>query len=128
MKRILVGVIVLGALGIASPSGAVDFSSPILDFKGKPIPDCPPAKPDCGDALTLGALATTSLLAQTPDDRNVTSAEKEQRFKLGLRINSQTGDIKLSAEDTALLKTLISKSFNALAAGRANELLDPEAK
>lgn len=97
----------------------IDFSAPILDLDGKPIE---------GD-LTLGSLSVNALLATLMDHgqpEQLSGTEKVRQAVLAQKIHSEK-TIDLQAEDVALLKDRIGRSYAPLAVMQAWQLLDPPA-
>lgn len=90
----------------------IDFSKPITDLDGKPVED-----------LTLRVVALNALMAMLPDEQNLPGDQKVARFALAMRVNAG-GEVDVSPEDIALMKTLIGKTYGALAVGRAYEILN----
>jgi len=95
----------------------VDFSAPILDLNGQPLVD------DNGP-VNLGVICLQALLANHDEDRNLSGLEKVRRFNLATEIHANK-IVNVSAEDIALLKQLVARSFIVLVTGRAWALLDP---
>ncbi len=94
----------------------INFLTPILDLKGKPIPN--------GEtALTLGDVVITAMFATTPDDQSAPAHKKVKQFKLAL-LAEAGGEAEISSEDAAFLKERIGKVYNALVVGRAFELIE----
>ena len=126
MNRVLF-VICLSSMALAASAAEVDFSRHILDLDGKDIPmsaakDAPP--------LDLATVAGMALLAEPPADPRAPApdtGDKLRRFDLALRTHGGHV-VSLSAEDIALLKAAVSKSYGPLVVGRAFELLDPVKK
>lgn len=113
-------------LSIPSSALALDFTAPLTDFDGKPIPNCPTPAP-CDKVLMLGDAAAIALLApDAPNGPQTAGDEKVKRFQLALKIRGAK-DVKLSAEETALIKAQIAKDYPPLIVGRAWALLDPAA-
>lgn len=103
----------------SAPALAADFSTVITDLNGKPL-----TGQSEGKTLTLGEVCANALLAQFPDETNLPGADKVKRFDLAMKV-STAKNVTLSAEDTALLKTVIAKGFGPLVVGRSWALLDP---
>lgn len=116
--------ILAAALLFAPAAYALDFTSPLTDITGKPIPNCDTSQP-CGKVLTLGDAAAIAMLA--PDAQNAPQTpgdEKVKRFQLALKVHDAK-DVKLTAEETTLIKAQIAKVYPPLIVGRSWELLDP---
>lgn len=94
----------------------VDFSKEILSLDGTAIKDG-------AKDLTLCNVATTALLAPERGEE-LSGNEKMKRFLLAERIYQADGEVKVSAEEVVLLKTLIAKHFSALIVGRSYRLLE----
>lgn len=107
---------------------AADFSKVFLNDDGKPLcsveikdnADCPEGK-----ALTLRMASRNALRANFPDERDISGDEKYRREELGQGLVG-AGDIKLKAEDIALLKKLIAKLYNPVVVYQAWNILDPK--
>lgn len=74
--------------------------------------------------LTLAAVATSALLANHQDERDLSGTDKVTRYKLAQRINDADREIEMSAEEVTLLKTLIGKAYAPLVVGQAFDLLE----
>ena len=117
MKRLaLTAAIVLAA----NQAFAVDFTQQITQFDGSDLTgtDGKPTR------LTLEAVAENALLGTYNDEQNLSGEEKLKRYHLAMKIYDHKSDAELSAEELALVKRLIAKSYNTLVMGRAWELLD----
>lgn len=118
---------------IATPAGAVDFTTNLTQLNGKPFED--------GDhkpmELTLGAVAENALLAAYQDETDdlmqkkttleAFTMEKTKRYGLAQKLRIAK-DVNLSDTERDLLKKLIAKSYgimNIQIMGRAFELIDP---
>lgn len=119
-RRVYCLVLVLGVL-LVSTVAAIDFTVVLTDLDGKPITTEAQGK---GETVTLGKAAATALLMSFPDEQNLDGAEKVKRFGLAVKIR-EAKDVALSAEDVALVKKVIAKTYGALIVGRAWPLLDP---
>lgn len=119
--RYMATMAAVAALLAASPALAVDFTAPLNQLDGHPF-----VGPDGKDvATTLGSVAETALLSAYQDEPNLSPEDKVKRFALAEKIHLHPTDAQLTAEDVALIKKLVGKSFNALIVGEAWRLLDP---
>jgi hypothetical protein len=121
MNRTILAAAALAATLSASPATALDFTAPITQLDGTPFTD-QAGKPL---ATTLGTIAETALLASYPDEQaTITGEDKVKRFVLATKIHEAKG-AALTADEVALIKKLIGKSYNALIVGKSWQLLDP---
>jgi hypothetical protein len=111
------------ALFIAvAPAWAVDFAAPIMLLDGTtPLRD----QGDRGKIVTLGDVAENALLSTFQDETSLKGEDKIKRFTIARKIEAQRKDPTLTADDIALIKTLIAKAYNPLITGQAWRLLDP---
>ncbi len=107
-------------LACATPAMAIDFATPIMQMDGKT-----PVRQDDKTILTLDIMVTNVLLASFQDEPGLSGVDKVKRFNLAKRIYDKRKDPTVSADEIALIKTLISKAYNPLLTGRAWEILDP---
>jgi hypothetical protein len=117
------GFAVLTLIVLLAPAAqAVDFAAPITLIDGTtPLRD----QGDKGKIVTLGDVAQTALLSTFQDEPNLKGEDKIKRFSLATKIEGQRKDPVLTADDIALIKTLIGKAYNPLITGQAWKLLDP---
>jgi len=101
----------------------IDFTAPILDSKGQPIPIADAKGEPTEEITTLRTLAEQALLSQFPDEKDLATLEKVKRYKLFNKLNGATTD--LTAEEIVLLKLVIGKAFTPLAVGRAFDIIEP---
>jgi hypothetical protein len=115
---------------------AADFSAPLLDLDGQSINDQtvnpagqlidrvgPDGQPT---SLTLGRVAIVALFGQYPDEQSLGGEEKFARGMLAMKL-ADARELTLTAEETAMLKKLISKAYGPLVVLRAWQMLDPGA-
>jgi hypothetical protein len=117
MKRLALAA----AIAVATTQAfALDFTQQITQFDGSDLmgTDGKPTR------LTLESVAENALLGTYNDEQNLTGEEKLKRYHLAMKIYDHKTDAELSAEELALVKRLIAKSYNTLVMGRAWELLD----
>lgn len=91
--------------------------------------DGQPLKEDHNGAVSdvlLSRLAVNALLVNYPDEQSLSGEEKVKRFKLAQQINDADGDVEVTAEQVALLKSLIAKGYTPLVVGQAYEILEGE--
>ena len=124
---VLVGSLLMLGLSIL-PSAAADFSAVIQDADGKPMAKCSENTPACAVPTTLGDVASAALFATFPDENDarnpLSAAEKVKRAALALRIRS-AGNVDMTAEETALIKSVVGKAYSPIIVYRAWALLDP---
>jgi len=104
----------------------IDFSTPICDFDGKPLPLIKEGKVVEDKTVTLATVCVEALNATFPDERELDGKEKFDRFMLASKVYSG-GEIDLKVEDLAMIKKLVGKAYGPLVVGRVYELID-EAK
>lgn len=91
--------------------------------------DGQPLKEDHNGAVRdvqLSRLAVNALLVNYPDEQSLSGEDKVKRFKLAKQINDADGDVEVTAEQVALLKSLIAKGYTPLVVGQAYEILEGE--
>lgn len=76
--------------------------------------------------ITLAGIAVNALLAQHEDERALPGADKVKRYKLAQKIHDAAGEMDVTAEDVALLKTLIGKTYPPLLVGLAWQILEAD--
>lgn len=113
---------------ITTPAFAIDFGKVFIDDDGKPL--CSVETKDAapcpeGKALTLRMATRNALRASFPDEQSLSGDEKYKREELGQGLVG-AGDIKLKAEDIALIKKLIAKLYNPVVIYQAWNILDPK--
>lgn len=118
LTRTLAGLLFVFALLAAA---GIDFNQPLVGLDGKPILT--------GDAkapivLTLGEASVTALENTLEEDKTATGAEKFKRDELARKVYKKS-DVVLTAEEIALIKDRIGKSYGALVVGAAWRILDP---
>ncbi|WVK90006.1 hypothetical protein [Burkholderia phage vB_BpP_HN02] len=91
----------------------VDLGAIIYDDRNKPIQSE-------SDNLTLGEVIGQALLAM---DKDVSGDEKYRRYKLW-KVVSEGGEVDLTIEDLALIKSRIGATFVTMVVGRAFDLLE----
>ena len=111
---------VVMALLSASPAMALDFTQPITTLDGKPFKDPSGQVSD----ITLAVIAENALLQAYSDETNLSGEDKIKRYALARKIEDNK-KVDLSAEEIALLKKLIAKSYNPLITGQSWHMLDP---
>lgn len=94
----------------------IDFSTPLLDLKGKPLKEG-------NNDVTLGAAVASALLTPLADDQNATGESKAKRFKIALKV-ADGGKQEVAIEDLAEIKRLVGKTLTPLAVGRIYEILE----
>ena len=72
---------------------------------------------------TLRTLSEQALFNTYPDEQNLAVEKKLERYRLFCKINN--GEQDLTPEEVVLLKFVIGKSYNALAVGRAFDIIEP---
>lgn len=124
MNRLLLSAAIIMLL---SPAYAIDFTQTLTNLDGTPVV-AQEGKPQ----PTLGTICEQALLATFADERDSTgketieAKEKFDRWKLASKLNGT--DVKLSAEELALVKKLVGKAYSPLIVGQAWSMLDPGVK
>lgn len=96
-----------------------DFDAVLKGYDGAPLLES-------GKEVKLGSPAVTVLLAQFQDEQSLRGEDKFSRYKLAERIG-QGGVQDVSAEEIALLKSLIGKAYPPGIVGPAYEALEQDA-
>lgn len=76
-----------------------------------------------GKPVTVQSIIMSALLAQFPDETNLSGDEKFTRFKLAMRLDKES-EQDLTPEDSTLIKRLVGKGFGPLVVGQVYELLN----
>lgn len=118
MRKLILAVLLASVC--AAPAAALDFTKPIVGLDGKPMTQCPPEKPACGETLTLSQVATAALTLQP----NVQPNDKFKRYQLAQKVY-EAKDVSLKAEEIALIKEAVSATMTAIVVGRVFEAIDP---
>lgn len=79
---------------------------------------------DNGVPFTMRAVLVGALL-NAPDSMGLSGDEKNERYKLAMRIKSSLPYIELPLEQVAELKRLVGISFSVIVVGRVFDILDP---
>lgn len=124
----LARIVFLAAALFASPALAIDFAKPFTGDDGKPVcgveikaaEECPADK-----VFTLRIATRNALYATFEDEKTLSGDEKFKRAELAQGIVG-SGDVKLKAEDVALIKRLIAKLYGPLIVYQAWTALDPK--
>lgn len=99
-----------------------DLEQDGIDERGQP-------KFKVGPPLTLKKVCIDALIANYQDEQNLDAAKKTERGWLAQKIwNATDQTIDLSAEEVALIKSLIAKRYNPLIVVLAWGALDPDSK
>lgn len=114
---------------LTTPAFAIDFSVKLTDSDGQPIKVCvdPRPQPECVKEveMTLGVVVRNALYQSYPDERELSGDEKFKRAELAQALTG-AGEVKVKAEDIALMKKLVAKLYGPLIVYRAWQLLDPK--
>jgi hypothetical protein len=104
MRKTIMIALAVAALG--SAASAADFDARIVNLDGSPVTD------DKGKAieLTVRSVSVNALMTPQQDEPNLTGEEKLRRAELARRILTKD-TAPLTAEDTALIKKLINKTY-----------------
>ncbi len=100
----------------------IDFQKPILDLKGKPIPNNPKNPSD--GSLLLKDVCQNSLTATYNDEPQLQGREKVKRSLLALKIEEATLPLDLSTEDSGMIKSLVDKMYGSWIYFRVDEIFE----
>lgn len=92
----------------------IDVTKKLTDLKGEVLKNGE-------DEIVLGLVMTNSLLNESNGD---SGEVKMNKFQLSMRINKATGNVELSAEEAALIKSCVAKSYATLIMGQVWQVLD----
>jgi hypothetical protein len=120
MKKTLLALSILIASSAAA--SATDFNQRLYQIDGQPFTeqDGSPEK----SPTTLKHICVNALLATYPDESTLAGEQKLSRFDLAKKISDAKGDLKLTANEAQLLKTLILKAMPIVVAGQAVPLIE----
>ena len=121
MKKLYLALTTVAVL-LATPALAIDFNQELKQLNGQSFTDADGKE----QKTTLGQICEQALLASYPDEKELSGAEKFQRWQLATKVKGPDGN--LSSEDLTKLKMLIGKAFPPLVVGQAWKMLDPGAK
>ena len=122
-------------IAYASGAFAMDWSQPILDEKGAPVPDCPVDPKTnqieaCGKIVTLGSLASRALLS-IDQQRQPTPEEKALAGNIAIRLMTHPEAVPDKGNKVDEMKTIrdaIGRLSSPLAVARGFALLDDAVK
>lgn len=121
MKKLCLAM-TTAALIFATPAMAIDFNQELKQLNGESFADASGKE----QKTTLGSICEQALLANYPDEKELSGAEKFERWKLATKVKGT--DVSLSSEELTKLKMLVGKAFPPLVVGQAWKMLDPGAK
>lgn len=93
----------------------INLFVPLLDLKGNVVlngKEPVSLKDICSDALGNYV------------DQGMSGTQKLVNFAIGLRIAQSESEVELSAEELAIIKDVVGKSYSPLVVGRLNELIE----
>lgn len=93
----------------------LNLAATITDLDNQPLMDG-------GKPITMRKICVDALMTPQQDD-NPSGEEKLARYVLAGKLHAG-GEVDVTPEDAAKLKTLIGKMYTALVVGRAYELLN----
>jgi hypothetical protein len=73
--------------------------------------------------ITLKTVCVEAILKPNDADTQVSGMEKMNRWDLAQKIFKATDDIDITAEEAALLKTLIARAFPVIIAGQSCKMI-----
>jgi len=122
MGAAMLKALMIAALTAASitTAGAVDLTTPITQFDGKPLVTAD-GKPD---PHTLGRVIADTLIIT---EQGLAAADKTKRYWLAHKIYGKT-EVTFTPEELVLIKEVLFKYQSILVAGQAVRLLDPSFK
>lgn len=103
----------------------IDFTTVLKDQDDQPLKDMFAMQTNGGVEvdLTLGRVASHSLMIQGQDDQNLSGEDKFSRGALAFKIrDNSSADLK--AEDIVLIKKQIAKLYSPVVVYRSYPLLD----
>lgn len=100
----------------------IDFNTVLKDIEDNDIENTVIGKTE-PEKLTLKKVCSNALMAL---DEEKNAQTKNDRFLLGLKINSDESKVDLKAEQIAMLKALVGKIYSPLIVGRTWQLLEKE--
>ena len=78
-----------------------------------------------GPVATLGAVSVNALVATYQDEQRLSGEDKVKRWELAMRIKKlPSGAADLTAEEVALIKSLIAKAYGPIIVGQAWAMLE----
>jgi hypothetical protein len=96
----------------------INFTRELKALSGEPLKEAPEVN------VTLGKITCQALLASHRDEK-VDGEEQVKRWHLACRIQQADGPLEITVEQVALIKALISRSYDsAMIVGQAWELLE----
>ena len=117
MKRL--ALVVVAAISLITPAGAVDFNSFVTNLDGSPT-----VGPDGKQMeVKLGVIIQNALLADYKDEQ-IAGEEKIKRFLLAKNIQEHR-DYSMTTEEIVLVKKLVAKSYPPLITGQVWQAIDP---
>lgn len=110
---------------IAADIHKIDFTQVLIDQDGATMAECVDP-PDCKAKrdITLGSVAMRSLAAP---EQSITPEESLKRGQLALSVYKSPG-AELTAEEIALIKKQVAKTYGPLVVARVFPMLDPAVK
>ena len=115
----------------ADNSHVVDMTKPLVDEKGKAIPDATQAEkddPSCAHCpvFTVGAAIARALNTQFPDEQ-ISGDQKWSRAVLADRIKNDKR-AQLTVKEAQVIETVIGKAYSGLVIKQIVPLIDPNHK
>lgn len=108
---------------LASPAAAVDFNTRLTQIDGKPFTEADGVTPE-KEPTTLRRIVVNSLLANYPDESNLSGEIKLARFDLAKKVQESKGDLELTAAEASTIKTLMLKGLPIVVVGQAVPLIE----
>jgi len=107
----------------------IDVTQQLRSIEGEPLTTSETTCPQCGQAteanpVTVRQVATGALMAQRRGEEETSGEEKVRYYALAVKIHDEDAP-DLRAEDVALVKELVGKSYGPLVVGQVWALLDP---
>ena len=81
-------------------------------------------KPKEKEDLTLKDVVVNALLAEFPDEKDLTGENKLMRYRLAMKIMDAKIEVDLVAEEIVLIKGLVAKAYASIVAGQAWQMLE----
>jgi hypothetical protein len=107
----------------------IDMTAVMMGDQGVPLKDVADRTaedPDCKKCrdLTLGRAVVNALFVMLPEERDLSGEQKFSRGLLAKRVESDP-KAQLSAEEIAVVKRLIGKTYGTAVVVQAYQMLDP---
>lgn len=113
-------------LAAATSAIATDFSTKLTQLDGSPFTEAD-GKPEVSPT-TLKKVSINALLANYPDETNLSGEVKLARFNLAKKISDSNGELSLTLEEATMLKAIVQKGMPIIVVGQAIPLIEKSVK